>query len=95
MTEGFTHENGNSECDRVCNGNLVFDEGPARMPVGDSCSNPLELDGKSVLSRRRRATKKKSQKILGGAAANAAAWEFIAKVKVENFFLTQKFCDSS
>ena len=90
MTEGFTHENGNSECDRVCNGNLVFDEGPARMPVGDSCSNPLELDSKNFVSRVRRATKKKSQKIFGGAAANAAAWEFIAKGKVENFFPNSK-----
>ena len=58
------------------------------MPVGDSCNNPL-LNAKNVLSRHQRATKKKSQKILGGAAAIAAAWEFIAKGRVENFFFLQ------
>merc|ERR1719454_152468 len=95
VNEGFMHENGVQECLKICEGvtstsytqtstttttttELVFEEGPARFPAADRCLNPL-MGG--PMGRKRRS--QKSPKIVGGAAAKAQNWEFIAKVQVK------------
>ena len=59
-------------------------EGPQRLPTSDVCPNPMSFTANADLLRRWRGNK--GSKILGGAAAEANAWKFMAKVLIRKSF---------
>ena len=58
------------------------------MPKGDQCTTPAEFRPQARLARAAGSWKGKgSGKIVGGLAAKAPAWKFIAKVLVSKYYV--------